>query len=103
MVPRIQLSVAIANGFDVIFLHLEPVGPWHFARVLWILIQSQPICRCEAIKYPLTKRLKNPRLQGLIFSTRPRASGTTRVGACPHHELILCAETFWCAERERRV
>jgi len=21
------------NGFDVIFLHLEPVGPWHFARV----------------------------------------------------------------------
>jgi len=49
LVPRIQLSVAIANGFDVIFLHLEPVGPWHFAGVLWISIQSQPICRCEAI------------------------------------------------------
>jgi hypothetical protein len=31
--PRIQLSVAIANGFDVIFLHLEPVGPWPFARL----------------------------------------------------------------------
>jgi len=30
------------------------------------------------------KRLKNPR-------------------RCPDHELILCAETFWCAERERRV